>query len=86
MAVKTRQNNRCRVNSAHASRSRPDSGLDFQVKYLAFKVLPSRSAAVHARPFAGASQGRSWNHWVVLGAIVWAFIAKNGQGLLEIDF
>ena len=31
----------------------------------------------HARPFVGASQGRSWNHWVVLVAILWEFIAKN---------
>jgi len=31
----------------------------------------------HRRPFVGAFQGRSWSHWVVLGAILWAFIAKN---------
>ena len=29
------------------------------------------------RPFVGAFQGRSWSHWVVLGAILWVFIAKN---------
>ena len=33
----------------------------------------------HARPFVGASQGRSWSHWVVLGAILWAFVAKVDQ-------
>ena len=32
-----------------------------------------------------AFQGRSWSYWVVLGAILWAFIAKNWHGLLKID-
>ena len=32
---------------------------------------------IHTRPFVGALQGRSWSHYVVLGAIPWAFIAKN---------
>ena len=40
-------------------------------------ILPAPSALNHARPFVGASQGRSWNRWVVLGAILWASIAKN---------
>ena len=31
---------------------------------------------VHARPFLGASQCRSWSHYGVLGAILCAFIAK----------
>ena len=31
----------------------------------------------HARPFVGAFQVRFWSHWFVLGAILWAFIAKN---------
>ena len=31
----------------------------------------------HARPFVGAFQGRSGSHWVVIGAILWAFIAKS---------
>ena len=35
----------------------------------------------HANPYVGAFQIRSWSHWFVLGAILWAFIAKNGQGL-----
>ena len=30
----------------------------------------------HRSPFVGAFQGRSWSHWVVLGAILWAFIVK----------
>ena len=37
----------------------------------------SRSATVHRRPFVGASQVRSWSRWCGLGAILWAFIAKN---------
>ena len=41
---------------------------------------------IHAKPFVGASQRRSWSHCVVLGAILWAFIAKKIQGLLKIDF
>ena len=39
--------------------------------------LSLRNFLGHARPFVGASQGRSWNHWVVLGALLWAFIAKT---------
>ena len=39
--------------------------------------LAGLDAKIHARPFVRASQGRSWNHWVVLGAILWAFIAKT---------
>ena len=35
------------------------------------------SARHHARPFVGASQVRSWSRWCGLGAILWAFIAKN---------
>ena len=31
----------------------------------------------HARPFVGAFQVRSWGHWFVIGAILWALIAKN---------
>ena len=33
----------------------------------------------HARPFVGAFQVRSWSHYFVLGAILWAFIAKNDK-------
>ena len=29
------------------------------------------------RPSVGFSQVRSWSHWFVLGAILWAFIAKS---------
>ena len=32
---------------------------------------------VHARPFVGASHARYWSPWLVLGAIVWVFIAKS---------
>jgi len=32
---------------------------------------------VHARPFVGSSQRRSWSHLVVLGAILWAVIAEK---------
>ena len=31
----------------------------------------------HARPFVGAFQVRFWSHWCVIGAILWAFIAKS---------
>ena len=41
---------------------------------------------VHRRPLVGESQARSWSPWLVLGAILWGFIAKNQQGLLEIGF
>ena len=34
----------------------------------------------------GASQVRSWSHWCVLGAILWACIAKSDRKLLEFDF
>ena len=36
-----------------------------------------RENAFHKRPYVGVSQVRSWSHWFVLGAILWAFIAKN---------
>ena len=40
--------------------------------------LPALSQRhVHARPFVGAFQVRSWSYWFVVGAILWAFIAKN---------
>ena len=32
---------------------------------------------VHRRPFVGVSHARSWSRSLVLGAILWAFIAKN---------
>ena len=32
---------------------------------------------VHKRPYVGVSQARSWSPWLVLGAILWVFIAKN---------
>ena len=35
------------------------------------------SRGSHKRPYVGVSQVRSWSHWFVLGAILWAFIAKN---------
>ena len=31
----------------------------------------------HKRPYVGVSQARSWSPWLVLGAILWALIAKN---------
>ena len=31
----------------------------------------------HPRPFVGAFHARSWSPWFVLGAILWAFIAKS---------
>ena len=31
----------------------------------------------HKRPYVGASHARSWSPLLVLGAILWAFIAKN---------
>ena len=37
----------------------------------------ARDPIDHARPFVGASQCRSWSHCVVLGAILWGFIAKK---------
>ena len=40
----------------------------------------------HKRPYVGVSQVRSWSRWCGLGAILWALIVKNGQGLLKIDF
>ena len=40
----------------------------------------------HRRPYVGASHARSWSPLLVLGAILWVFIAKNRQGLLKIDF
>ena len=49
--------------------------------YLNFRHLSGMSVEPkgrgHARPFVGAFQVRSWSHWFVLGAILWAFIAKN---------
>ena len=32
---------------------------------------------IHRRPFVGVSQARSWSPWLVLGAILWARIAKS---------
>ena len=40
-------------------------------------VSPPSIQTAHARPFVGTFQCRSWNHYVVLGAILWSFIAKN---------
>ena len=34
----------------------------------------------------GASHARSWSPLLVLGAILWVFIAKNRQGLLKLTF
>jgi len=31
----------------------------------------------HRRPLVGVSDARSWSPWLVLGAILWAFIAKS---------
>ena len=44
---------------------------------LAKEVPESIIGVFHARPFVGASQVRSWSRWCGLGAILWAFIAKN---------
>ena len=33
--------------------------------------------ADHKRPYVGASQARSWSPLLVLGAILWVFIAKT---------
>ena len=32
---------------------------------------------IHKRPFVGASRARSWSRLPVLGAILWAFMAKS---------
>ena len=41
-ASETPRPNRCRANSAHVRQSRPDSGLEFQVKdFTTFQVVPS---------------------------------------------
>jgi hypothetical protein len=39
------------------------------------------SVVDHRRTFVGLSQVRSWSHWFVLRAILWAFIAKSRQNL-----
>ena len=36
-----------------------------------------RALLYHRRPFVGVSNARSWSRLLVLGAILWAFIAKN---------
>ena len=40
-------------------------------------VAPLLPCLVHKRPYVGASHARSWSPLLVLGAILWAFIAKN---------
>ena len=47
--------------------------------HVAINLSPStlRPPSHHAGPFVGASQVRSWSHWCVIGAILWAFIAKS---------
>ena len=52
------------------------SSLLFLIVATAAMHSPFFFAATHARPFVGAFQVRSWSHWFVLGAILWAFIAK----------
>ena len=41
------------------------------------KVDAGQQVVNHRRPFVGASQARSWSPWLVLGAILWALIAKS---------
>ena len=38
---------------------------------------PATLARYHRRPLVGASHARFWSPLFVLGAILWAFIAKN---------
>ena len=40
----------------------------------------------HKKPLVGASQARSWSPWLVLGAILWVFVATNRQGLMKSTF
>ena len=37
----------------------------------------SKLAHHHANPYVGASHARSWSPLLVLGAILWALVAKN---------
>ena len=43
-------------------------------------------AVIHARPFVGASPCRSWSHFVVLGAILWAFWPKGDKFFCKSTF
>ena len=52
-------------------------GSGFRVEWLGFGVQRVSGQMGPLEALRGASHARSWSPWLVLGAILWAFIAKS---------
>ena len=71
------------TSTVNVGRGQPPAG--FVLDRAAVLVsLPPRArnpvatdSSVRRRPFVGACLVRSWSHWFVLGAILWAFMTKS---------
>jgi len=69
------------LNSRIASNNEEDEG-EFEKQ----EESSQTHQLIHARPFVGVSPCRSWSHLVVLGAILWACIAKTNKISSQLTF